>query len=561
MVGLAIIVGGIAALYGRRQESAGPSLVSATFTRLTSDAGIEQHPSLSPDGKWFVYAAPVAKHQHIFLQSVGGQKRFDISEDGSDDSQPAFSPDGEVIAFRSERLGGGVFVMGRTGELRRRITDSGFNPAWSPDGREIMFTTEIMTTNPYNRTGGVSALWAVRVADGVKRQIYSGDVVQPAWSPHGRRIAFWTVQRGRRDVWTIPAGGGEPLAVTSDAAVDFNPIWSPDGRYLLFSSDRGGTPNLWRVPINEMTGEVQGPPEPLTTNSAWVADLTIAADGHRVAYTSLTLTSNIQRFDFDPDTGSVTGPGRWVTTGSAFRKFMDVSPDSLELVVSSGMMQEDLVVIAADGSRMRQLTDDVALDRRPTWSPDGQRIAFESTRGGAYQIWEMNGDGSGLRPLTDDPDYTFVYHAWSPTGDRMFTTSATTWNALIFDPRRPFKDQRAMQLPRAPSGQFSATSWSPDGRRLVGWTTDGIAIYDLESRSYEVLTKDRAMLPQWLGSDSIIYPRGSSLILLDLVTRRSRELLSTAPEVIRYIALSRDKRHLYVARGAEEADIWMARID
>ena len=75
-------------------------------------------------------------------------------------------------------------------------------------------------------------------------------------------------------------------------------------------------------------------------------------------------------------------PGRWVTTGSTFRRFIDVSPDGQRLVFGSGTMQEDLFVTDTDGSNMRQLTNDSALDRRPTWSPDGHQIAFESNRGG-----------------------------------------------------------------------------------------------------------------------------------------------------------------------------------
>ena len=103
----------IATLDNGRQKSHVPMPLSATFTRLTSHAGIEDHPSLSPDGKWIVYSAPTAAGQHIFLQSVGGQNRIDLTNDASsNDTQPAFSPDGEQIAFRLERLGGGIFVHG-----------------------------------------------------------------------------------------------------------------------------------------------------------------------------------------------------------------------------------------------------------------------------------------------------------------------------------------------------------------------------------------------------------------------------------------------------------------
>jgi Tol biopolymer transport system component len=423
-----------------------------------------------------------------------------------------------------------------------------------------MYSTEIMTTNPYNKTG-IGELWAVTVTDGRRRRVYKGDAVQPAWSPNGHRIAFWTVaDDGQRDLFTIPASGGEPRAVTNDRAVDFSPVWAPDGNHLLFSSDRAGSPNLWRVAIDETTGEVDGAPEPLTTNSGWVADLTLSGKGDRVAFASMTMTSNIQRFEFDPVAGSITGVGTWVTSGSAFRRYLDVSPDNQRLVFSSGIGQEDLFLSDADGSKMRQLTNDAALDRRPTWSPDGRQIAFESTREGPYQIWIMNGDGSGLRQLTDDPTYRFNYHAWSPAGDRMFTTSTATWNSMIFDPRRPWRDQQPDRLPPASFIQFSSMSWSPDGRRLAGWSPEGIATYDLDLRRYEVLTRDRAIFPQWIGSNRLIYPRGSSLMILDLATNRPREILSTAPDVIRNIAVSRDGRLIFIARGADEADIWMAQL-
>src|SRR5262249_52464880 len=111
----------------------------ATFTRLTTEPGIEEFPSLSPDGKWVVYVAGPGAKSNIHLQSVTGQTPIDLTKDSmASDTMPAFSPDGELIAFRSNRQGGGIFVMGRTGESPRLVSADGFNPAWSPDGKEIV---------------------------------------------------------------------------------------------------------------------------------------------------------------------------------------------------------------------------------------------------------------------------------------------------------------------------------------------------------------------------------------------------------------------------------------
>ena len=502
LVAFAAVATGIVLLDSRAQSNP-TTAASLLFTKLTSQAGIEEHPSFSPDGKWIVYSAPASGSPHIFLQSVGGENAIDLSGDQpSNDTHPAFSPDGEQIAFRSDRLGGGIFVMGRTGEFARRVASNGFNPAWSPDSRKIVYSTEGVETNPYQRDG-IGVLWTVDIASGTTQRIYEGDAVQPAWSPHGHRIAFWMVaDNGQKDLFTIPSAGGAALAVTTDAAVDFSPAWSPDGRYLLFSSDRSGSPNLWRVAIEEGTGKVQGSPEALTTNSAWVADLTISGDGQRVAYASMMRSSNIQRFDLDQVTGAITGAGTWVTTGSAFRRYIDVSPDGQRLVFGSGIGQEDIFVSDADGSKLQQLTNDTARDRRPTWSPDGRQIAFESTRSGPYQIWIVSPDGSDLRLLTDDPTFRFIYHAWSPAGDQMFTMSNATWQGLMFNPRLPWKDQRPEFLPPAPFIQFSAMSWSPDGRRLGGWGPEGIATYrpsDADVRSADA----RPRVPSPSGWDLI----------------------------------------------------------
>src|SRR5262249_35129491 len=157
------------------------------------------------------------------------------------------------------RDGGGIFIMGATGESVKRLTNFGANPSWSPDGKQIVIADEAVAT-PLGRAS-TSKLWIVDVATGKTQKIFDGDAVQPSWSPHGDRIAFWgllKVNSGQRDLATISAKGGDLLRVTDDPPIDWNPVWSPDGKYLYFSSDRGGSMNLWRVPIDEHTGKTSG---------------------------------------------------------------------------------------------------------------------------------------------------------------------------------------------------------------------------------------------------------------------------------------------------------------
>lgn len=160
----------------------------------------------------------------ILLRAVGGQTVINLTKDSAvNDSQPAFSPDGERIAFRSERDGGGLFVMGRTGESVRRLATDGLNPSWSPDGASIVYATESTGMTPGGR-GTLSVLWIVSTTTGERRRSTTADAMQPSWSPHGQRIAYWGMlsDSTQRDLWTIAAEGGEPVRVANEPAIDWD---------------------------------------------------------------------------------------------------------------------------------------------------------------------------------------------------------------------------------------------------------------------------------------------------------------------------------------------------
>ena len=98
-----------------------------SFKRLTEQEGSETFPSVAPDGSNFVYVKLTAPgNLDIYAQRIGGSNPRNLTVDSpADDTQPSYSPDGGTIAFRSERDGGGIFLMGATGESVRRVTDFG----------------------------------------------------------------------------------------------------------------------------------------------------------------------------------------------------------------------------------------------------------------------------------------------------------------------------------------------------------------------------------------------------------------------------------------------------
>jgi Tol biopolymer transport system component len=547
----------------------GDRVPSATFSKLTSMPGREWFPSLSPDGKWVVYAAETEGNFDIFLQSVSGSNPVNLTKDSAaDDDMPAFSPDGDRIAFRSSREGGGLFVMGRTGEAVRPVTRTGFNPAWSPDGSELAFTSLRMDINPQNSEGAVE-LWIVGATGHEPRRIFEGDAIQPSWSPHKRRIAFARRGGTRRntDIWTIPPGGGEPVALMNDAPLDWNPIWAPDGKHLYFVSDRSGTMNLWRMAIDEESGKARGEPEPIVTPAPFFAHPTISADGAHLAYSSVLRTTNIQRLALDPSAAPVGDPV-WVTTGSRLWSNPDPSPDGQFVVYYSTVEPVGhLYVSRADGTGQRQLTGDPAFDRVPHWSPDGKWISFFSNRSGRLQIWKIRPDGGDLQQITDGADET-AYSTWSPDASQLAATLAGTPKhpeSYIVDLSRRWSEQRPEKLPPIPGSEYPLTpnSWSPDGRRLIGWAGPaspslGVVMYTLETQTYERLT-NFGEWPVWLpdGRRVLMGDGGKRFWLLDTQTKRTKAIYSGSRDVLGPPRLTADGRTVFYSRRVTEADIHM----
>jgi Tol biopolymer transport system component len=556
-VGLALGIPGIYLLARR----GGPELpLQATFAGLTNQEGREWFPSLSPDGDYFVYAREITPgNADIYLQRVDGSNPINLTADSpASDTQPAYSPDAKQIAFRSEREGGGLFLMGATGESVRRLTGFGFNPAWSPDGKEIFFGTQ--SVDDPQVWMGTSQIWRIEVATGRRRLVVGSDAVQPSSSPSGRRIAYWGVpaNTAKRVLWTSLPDGRDPVPAVDDLYLNWNPVWSPDGRYLFFASDRSGSMNLWRLPIDEETGRVREDAEPLTTPSQWSGLLSLARDGRRILYATRDRRANLVRTALDPLGAKAAGPLVPITHGPRELTFGRVSPDGQSIVFTSLEPQEDLFLVRTDGGGLRQLTKDLFKDRAPNWSPNG-RIVFHSNRGGKYGVWSIRPDGSELRPLTALRQEIYQ-PVISPDGRWLVGMTGESRSAALIDLTKPLAQRLPEPLPPPARGEsFRANSWSPDGRRLAGTSGEsGILLYSPASRRYERVT-EHGFGPVWMrDSRRLLYiDDGGGIFMADSLTRESREVLAAGGSRFRTLDLSPDGRVLYLVRQAEEGDIWM----
>ena len=542
--------------------------VRMSVTQITDLPGEELQPTVSPDGNFIAFTRNEGEEEHIYLQRIGGGNPIKLTKDSkSKNRYPAFSPNGDQIAFCSDRDGGGIYLMGATGESVRRLTNNGGNPAWSPDGKKIVYASEGVGV-PYAR-GTVSQLWIVTLSDGSKKMIDSGDAVQPQWSPHGARIAYWGLPAGSgwRDLWTIDSVGKNKVRLTNDAAIDWNPLWSSDGQYLYFLSDRNGSMNVWRVTIDEKSGNAQGDLEPMTvpaSNCSWLA---LSHDRKNVIYSSMERRANIFKIGFDPLNERFIQPSMPITTGSKTYSGLSISPDGKRIATTSSGVQEDIYVMNSDGTNIRRLTNDKPKDRGVKWSNDGTALYSYSDRSGKYELWKINLDGSGLEQITKYQENVNMPHLF-PNG--RFVITVNLGFAILFDLTKPIEQRYVRSLPFIPgtNNRFGVSDIAPDNQLVIGTKlntdrpADGIYTYSLKDNVFKELI-DYGTSPLWIdGTNKVMFFYKGKILMLNTKNNAIKELdglLHVDSDI--FHALSVDQRAFYYIKVESESDIWQATVE
>jgi Tol biopolymer transport system component len=498
LAALAGVVGFLAARAGRGEAAPAAALLQPAFRQLTKLPGGEGSPTLSPDGESFVFVKQDGGDLDLFLQRIDGTKAIALTEDcANDDLDPAFSPDGRSIAFRSD-CGAGVYVMGVTGESKRRVSDFGYAPAWSPGGHELAIVMERLDAPTTRNT--TSTLWVVGIESGERRKVSEHDAMSPTWSSDGRRIAFWGLrdESFQRDLWSVAADGSEvaadkALPLVDDLAVDWAPLYTKDGRWLYFASTRGGTFNLWRFAL-DAHGTPAGPPQPITAPSSWAGPFSISADGRRILYCDRNTETAIVRAAFDPARRALASAPQPVFSGSFELRDQTLSADGEWVVFANEDQPQQLHLVRTDGSGYRQLTTGNDRNRQGALSPDGSHIVFQTTRGES-SLAVVRADGGGWQsigrlPGAGDP-------VWSPDGSTVGANSTGSNAAgVLVDVRPGFAAAVVHKLPPPGAGLwFWPGGWSPDGELVSGRAVGdeglsgptGLFVYSPASGAYREL--------------------------------------------------------------------------
>ncbi|MGQ9599801.1 MAG: hypothetical protein ACUVWZ_10335 [Anaerolineae bacterium] len=285
-----------------------------------------------------------------------------------------------------------------------------------------------------------------------------------------------------------------PPATTTGVPV-LSPVPSSRPQWIAFETKRGS--------LGDYEIYVIAPDGSRLTNltNCWADDVAPvwAPDGRRIAFVSFrdTLAGKVNLgngslyiLDFDPLTGASAGSVRRVTDDQGYDGWPTWSPDGQRLAFHSNRGGDwDIWVINEDGTGLTNLTRHPGDDRYPAWSPDGEKIAFTSERSGDQDIWIMNADGSNLVNLTATPGRD-RYPMWSPDGRKLTFNTNRDGNQEIYIMNADGSDPT--NLSRSPGSIEGLASWSPDGRKVVLYSdragSKDLYVVDLETGQWQNLT-------------------------------------------------------------------------
>ncbi|HYF12389.1 MAG TPA: protein kinase [Actinomycetota bacterium] len=437
------------------------------LSRITSDAGLERAPSWSPDGRSIAYTSDAGGHLGVWIRQVPGERAIRVSMGGIDEAQPAWSPDGNWIAFVSARNRGGrlgiflgsrpieIYVAGQDGDLflmpalggtARKLADDAYDPAWSPDGKRLVFRSI---------RDGTWRLYTIEVDTG-RIAAVSGvqpRALEPAWSPDGRWIAYVGGASAATgwDIHVVPAAGGSPIQLTQDrATVALSPSWGDDPRSLTYSSNRTGPLNLWRIDFDPESGRALGSPVRLTTGIGEDIDVSVAPSGRGLSYSTVRSAPDIWSIDLG------TKQLRRLTSESTTEDYPRLSPDGEQLLFYSDRTGSDEVwtMRIASGELIRVSQKGGTQN---AWFPDARSIVY-GTAQGLVVVDSASGERRTLAP-----GLGVAYPAVSRDGRRI---AFQGWDGRRYRLYSIDPDGGEPQVIPTPDGEPGNPSWSPDGRTL-----------------------------------------------------------------------------------------------
>lgn len=452
---------------------------------------LAQQPALSATDVVFVFAGDLWS-----VPKSGGDAKRLTSSPGLE-SSPAFSPDGQWIAFTGQYDGNtDVFVMPAAGGVPKRLTwhpDADTVLGWTRDGKKVLFSSSRTASSRYRE------LFVVGTDGGFPEKLPLPMGFEGAFSPSGDRLAYvplsraftaWKRYRGgmATPIWIATLSNSHVEKVPRETSNDYSPMWVGDKVYFLSDRTEPVTLYSYDTKTKKVAQVVQNSGMDYKSASAGPGAIVLEQFGQIQLYdlgsgrlTPLKISIAGDIAEFRPKFVNV---GRRLTNAH-------ISPTGARALFEA---RGEILTVPAEKGDTRNLTGTTAvMERDPAWSPDGRWIAYFSDESGEYELHVRDsmgkGDAKKIR-LEEKPTF-YSAPRWSPDSRKIAYADAhlNTWYVDI-DERKPVKIDKDRYL-SSPGQRLPA--WSPDSKwiaytkRLPNYLS-AVFLYSLADRKNTQIT-------------------------------------------------------------------------
>ena len=427
-------------------------VVCALLLPALSQAQVKllRHPTYSKGKVAFSYLGD------IWIANENGTGILRLTDNEARDQYPRFSPDGNWIAFSSNRDGNDdVYVIPSTGGKPRQLTfhsapDTVFG--WTPDGKKILFAS----TRGKGAFPTVATLFEVPVEGGIEQPLPVDWGAWGSYSPDGKKLVFqrhpsvWSRKHYRgayaADLWVMDvAAKTYSNTRLGDPAYHGNSLWPMYGAdgYIYFVAD---------ITANEKTIKNNSPEVMKSVNNIWKVSEkggmpiqvthhgdgnlffpSISADRKTIVYEDNfglwkldTASGKYTEIRIDIKSDSKTNDTELVTVSNNQVEGFHLSPSNQRAAI---VVHGEIFTIATDRGEPQRVTETAWREQNPRWSPNGKWIAFISDRTGRQEVWISDELGKTPKKLSDaDCDKSAI--VWAPDSKSLL------WNGTDHKLRR-----------------------------------------------------------------------------------------------------------------------------
>ena len=485
--------------------------------RLSNQESVDYNPVWSPDGRSIAFCRIQKGNTGIYIvPAVGGAERK-VRDTHWEEREfyevfwyfgrLSWSPDGKLLAF-SDRASSNeptsIYLLALDSSAIQKLTSPGlpgdYNPAFSPDGQTLAFD---------RGSQGVTSIYTLPVDGGAERRLITGSQFGwgLAWTQDGRNIVFgragWLAKSGW--LWKISRNGGEPERLQFGQEGTEPSI---SGNRLVYARQITNL-NIWRRKLDLL--RASDPAERFLTSTTIESGPQFSPDGKKVVFEST--RSGAYEIWMDRGDGSspvqlthlnsVTGTPRW-------------SPDGEKIAFDSRASgNAEIYVVDSWSGSLHRITNEASTDVIPSWSRDGRWIYFASDRSGDWQVWKMPSSGGPAVQVThhggyggfESVDGKFLYYTkgwtvpgiwriattggeetevvaslepgywgyWALVDTGIYYLDTTLKPGIVFFDFTTHRATRVFDLESRPSREATGISVSPDGQTILYTQLDALS--------------------------------------------------------------------------------------